>query len=82
MLNSICSLVNGRCKQGNGVTENVENLILEHLRALRGDSTQVMSDLSTVELRLTSLDSRVASLQGDVAHLHGDMALDRVLCRE
>ena len=58
------------------MTENIENLILEHLRALRGDVAQVKDRLSTVELRLSSLESQVASLHGDFAIVHA--RIDRV----
>jgi outer membrane murein-binding lipoprotein Lpp len=57
------------------MTEQVENLILEHLRHIRGRVDQLAEDLGTVKLRLTSLETQVSGLQGQVAGLHGDNAI-------
>ena len=61
------------------MTENFEKLVLEHLRALRGDVAQVKDCLSAVVLGLSSLESRVASLRGDFAIVHA--GIDRVESR-
>ena len=37
------------------MTDNVENLILEHLRALRGDQDRIEHELRGVQSRLSSL---------------------------
>ena len=68
------------------MTANVENLILEHLRHIRGRVDQMAEDLGTVKLRLSSLESQVAGLHGDnaVAHQrmdHIDQRLDRIARR-
>jgi hypothetical protein len=68
------------------MTENVENLILEHLRHIRGRVDQMAEDLGTVKLRLSSLESQVVGLHGDnaVAHQrmdHIDQRLDRIARR-
>ena len=68
------------------MTENVENLILEHLRHIRGRVDQMAEDLGTVKLRLSSLESQVVGLHGDnaVAHQrmdHIDQRLDRIAGR-
>ena len=55
------------------MTENVENLILEHLRHIRGRVDQMAEDLGTVKLRLSSLESQVAGLHGDNAVAHQRM---------
>ena len=44
------------------MTDNVENLILEHLRAIRADVGQIKEDMSTVKQRLTSVESQIAQL--------------------
>lgn len=62
------------------MADNVENLILEHLKALRNDlrefKTEAMADLSMIKYRLTSLESQVASIHSDMALIHG--RIDRV----
>ena len=56
------------------MAENVENLVLEHLRAIRADIGMMKDDIREVKQRLTSLESGVAALRRDNAHLYGDMA--------
>jgi predicted nuclease with TOPRIM domain len=62
------------------MTDSVENLILEHLKALRNElrdfKTESMADLAMIKQRLTSLESQVASVHADMALIHG--RIDRV----
>ena len=44
------------------MTDNIENLILEHLRAIRADVGQIKDDLATVKQRLTSVETQIAHL--------------------
>jgi len=69
------------------MTDNVEHLILEHLKALRNElrdfKAQATSDLSLIKLRLTSLESQMAAIHSDMALIHGridlvDARLDRI----
>jgi hypothetical protein len=55
------------------MNENVENLVLEHLRHIRGRVDQIADDLGTVKLRLSSLESQVAGLHADNAIAHQRM---------
>jgi hypothetical protein len=55
------------------MTENVENLMLEHLCHIRRRADQIAEDLGTVKLRLSSLESQVAGLHGDNAISHQRM---------
>jgi hypothetical protein len=66
------------------MTENVENLILEHLRHIRGGVDQIAEDLGTVTLRLLSLESQVAGLHGDnaISHQRMDSIERRLECVE
>ena len=41
------------------MTESVENLILEHLRAIRADVAAVREDVREIKQRLTSLANSV-----------------------
>jgi demethoxyubiquinone hydroxylase (CLK1/Coq7/Cat5 family) len=64
------------------MTENVENLILEHLGHIRGQVDQIAEDPGTVKSRLSSLKSQVAGLHGDNAIAHQRMdAIERRLER-
>ena len=50
------------------MTDNVENLILEHLRALRAGQDRLESELREVGTRLTSLEAGTAASCRDSAH--------------
>ncbi len=56
------------------MSQNVENLILEHLRHIRSDLDGMKEDLREIKSRLTSLESAMAGLKRDNAGLYGDMA--------
>ena len=67
--------------------ENVENLILEHLKALRNDlrdfKTEATAELVMIKQRLTSLEGQVAGVHTDMALIHGridrvDSRMDRI----
>ncbi len=55
------------------MTDNVENLILEHLRAIRTDIGGIKEDVREIKQRITSLESAVAGLRRDNANLYGDV---------
>ncbi|MCB1768314.1 MAG: hypothetical protein KDJ31_01240 [Candidatus Competibacteraceae bacterium] len=55
------------------MADNVENLILEHLRAIRADIGGIKDDVREIKHRLTSLEAAVASIRRDNANLYGDM---------
>lgn len=44
------------------MTENVENLILEHLRAIRGTLSDHGERLNRIELRLSTIEQTLGSL--------------------
>lgn len=50
------------------MTDNVENRILEHLRALRAGQNRLESELREVGARLTSLEAGTAAGYRDSAH--------------
>jgi hypothetical protein len=56
------------------MTENIECLILEHLRAIRADVVAVKEDAREIKQRLTSLETGVAGLRRDHSNLYGDIA--------
>ncbi len=45
------------------MTENIENLILDHLRAIRADISGIKEDMREIKQRLTSLEAAVAGLR-------------------
>ena len=61
------------------MTENVENLILEHLKALRNELRDFRADTSDnfmqVKPRLQSLEERLSLAEKGIANIHGDHAL-------
>lgn len=66
--------------------DNVENLILEHLRAIRADMGSVKDDLREVKQRLSSLESAVGGIKRDMGDLYTEDAIhhtryDRLLER-
>ena len=50
--------------------ENVDHLILEHLRAMRSDITALRDDTREVKSRLTSLETAVSAMRREIADLY------------
>jgi predicted nucleic acid-binding Zn-ribbon protein len=44
------------------------NLLLEHLKAIRGDLGELRDDMSDVKYRLSSLEQQTAGLRADIAY--------------
>jgi phage shock protein A len=42
-----------------------DNLVLEHLRAIRADMADVKSEMRDIKARLASIESYIATLHGD-----------------
>jgi septal ring factor EnvC (AmiA/AmiB activator) len=55
------------------MTDNIENIILEHLRAIRADIGGIKEDVREIKQRITSLEAAVAGLRRDNANLYGDV---------
>jgi tetrahydromethanopterin S-methyltransferase subunit G len=65
------------------MTDNTENLILEHLRAIRSKLDQHSDEFRNVKLRLSSIETQMANVHSDLAILHGridgvEQRLDRI----
>jgi len=58
---------------GTSVTEQTENLVLEHLRALRAGQDRIEDELKEVKYRLTSLEGGLAGLRRDGAGTQDDV---------
>lgn len=48
--------------------ENVENLILEHLRGMRSSQERIENELREIKNRITSVEAGVAGIRRDSAH--------------
>jgi septal ring factor EnvC (AmiA/AmiB activator) len=49
------------------MTEATDNLMLEHLRAIRADIAAINSNMRDVKARLSSIESYIATLHSDQA---------------
>jgi len=47
------------------MTEATDNLVLEHLRAIRADISNLNSGMRDVRSRLSSIESYIATIHGD-----------------
>ena len=50
------------------MSENFENLILEHLRGMRASQERVEHELREIKNRITSVEAGVAGIRRDAAH--------------
>ena len=55
------------------MARKVENIILEHLKAIRADIGSLKNDSSEIKSRLTSVESGIAGLRHDSASQYGDI---------
>jgi len=65
------------------MSDNVENLILEHLRGMRGGQERIEHELREIKNRITSLEAGVAGIRRDAAHdndkiIQQQMGLDQL----
>lgn len=56
------------------MTDNLENLVLELLRSIRGDISAIRDDIREVKQSLTSLEIAVVGIRREIVHLSGDIA--------
>jgi capsule polysaccharide export protein KpsE/RkpR len=56
------------------MNENVENLVLEHLRSIRGDMSKMADYMHTMQAEMTAVRQSLASLRTLQDHDHGDIA--------
>ena len=54
--------------------ENVDSLVLEMLRAIRGDVGGIKDDVREIKSRLTSLEGAIAGVKRDQAAAYADTA--------
>jgi hypothetical protein len=63
------------------MTDNIENLILEHLRALRGGQDRIEHELCEVQSRLSRLETAVIGLRRDIVHTEKDVVRQQLSIR-
>jgi len=54
------------------------DLVLEHLRAIRGDVSRVRDDLQTIKVEMVALRQQVSSIQTIQEHDHVEIAAIKV----
>ena len=55
------------------MTDNIESLVLEHLRAIRATQADHGERFSRIESRLSNLEVTVAGMRRDLAHIYGEV---------
>ena len=68
------------------MTDNVENVILENLRHIRGRVDRIAEDMTDVKLRLSGIDSAMVLVKrevtyGDETDARQQLSLDRLADR-
>ena len=56
------------------MNDNVENLLLEHVKAIRADLGDLRREVREVKSRLASLEGQVVQMHKSVAFIHEDLA--------
>jgi hypothetical protein len=60
------------------MNENVENLVLEHLRAIRGDIGRMADDVRGLRTEMTAMRQHMAGIVTIQEHDHSDIATLKV----
>ena len=53
------------------MTDNIENLVLEHLRAIRADMVYMKDDVREIKSRVITLEAGQATIIQQIGHLTG-----------
>lgn len=56
------------------MADDPNNLVLEHLRAIRGEIGEIKVDLTEIKTRLGHMEGLYANLSGRVDRMAGDVA--------
>ncbi len=60
------------------MSENIENIVIEHLRAMRGELASIKEDTREIKARVTSVEEKIASLMRESAGQYGDIIQTQV----
>ena len=68
------------------MTESTENLVIEHLRHIRGRVDRIAEDMSDLKLRMSSLESAMVGVKrevsaGDETNARQQVSIDRLVDR-
>ena len=68
------------------MSDNVENIILEHLRHIRSRVDQISDDMSDLKHRMSSLESAMVLIKHEIAHsdetdARQQVTLDKIIDR-
>jgi septal ring factor EnvC (AmiA/AmiB activator) len=58
--------------------ENVDNIIIEHLKRFQAGQDRIERELKEVKGRMSQIEIGIASMRGDLAHLSGDQARQQI----
>jgi hypothetical protein len=53
------------------MTDNIENLVLEHLRAIRADMASMKDDVREIKSQVNTLEAAQATIIQQIGHLAG-----------
>ena len=60
------------------MTDNTENLILEHLKRFQDGQDRIERELKEIKSRITTLESTTATIMQYLAHMSGSIAEQHV----
>ena len=60
------------------MTESIDNLVLEHLRAMRADMTSLRDDVREVKNRLSTVEAGQGAILQHIGHLTSSIAQQQV----
>lgn len=60
------------------MTDNVENLVLEHLRAIRSQIDQIASDIREIKHRIVTVEAGMGTINQQIGHLQHAIAGQQV----
>lgn len=68
------------------MTDNIDNLVLEHLRHIRNRVDQIADDVGDLKLRMSSLENAMNLVRrevnlGDETDARQQVALDKIIAR-
>ena len=58
--------------------DNVDNIVLEHLKRFQAGQDRIERELKEIKGRLSQIEIGVAGLRGDNAHVSGDQARQQI----
>lgn len=60
------------------MAENIDNIIIEHLKAIRAEIADVKNDTADIKQRLHSIDTSVIDLRRNDVHIYEDSARQQI----